>query len=355
MDENGERQPAARPAPSAAAPTPAAGAWTQRVGALCAVPRLLIAHGADPQRVLAGAGLGVDALDDPERRIPFAAATALLARCVQATGCAHFGVLAGAEWHLSDLGLPGQLARHSGTLDEGLRTLVVYLRLNNQGAATYLRTTGASTELGYAVFHPALTELAVTYDVVMASAVNQVREMVADASWRPVEVLLPRSVPADERPYRERFGISVRFNADRAALRLRTSELKRRLPEADALRKAALLREAEARLGEPFRLRVYATLRTLMMEGVVRSDHVAANLTMHKRTLARRLAEDGTTFQRVLDEVRFDVARQLLRETDRTVADVAGALGYAEPSVFTRSFRRWSGRSPAEWRKDARA
>jgi AraC-like DNA-binding protein len=347
MDEIRDSRSAAPPAP--------ASAWTQRVGALAAVPRLLAAHGADPERVLADAGLARDALDDPEHRIPFAAATALLARCAQATGCAHFGVLAGAEWHLADIGLPGQLARHSATLDEGLRTLVVYLRLNNQGAAAYLRTTAATAEIGYAVFHPALTELAVTYDVVVASAINQVRELLADASWRPSEVLLPRSVPADQRPYLERFGAPVRFNADRAALRFRAAELRRRLPDADAVRRAALIRDADARLGERFLLRVYAALRTLMMEGVVRSDLVAANLAMHKRTLARRLTEDGTTFQRVLDEVRFDVARQLLGETERAVADVAAALGYAEPSVFTRSFRRWSGQSPAEWRRNARA
>lgn len=338
-------------APSArTAADPANGQWTQRVGALSALPRLLAAHGADAAAVLRDAGLAADALHDPEHRIPYPAAATLLAGCIRATGCPHFGLLAGAEWHLGDLGLPGLLARHSATLGEGLRTLAVYLRLNNQGAAAYLGTAGRAVELGYAVFHPGVTELAAIYDVVMSSALNQVRELLGDARWHPTVVLLPRSAPVDPRPYRERFACPVEFDADRAALRFSADALRRALPEADTVRRAALLQEAERRLGEPFLVRVYASLRTLLLEGTVSSERVAGNLSMHKRTLARRLAEHGATFQKILDEVRYDAARQLLRETDRPVAEIAVALGYAEQSVFTRAFRRWSGASPTAWR-----
>jgi AraC-like DNA-binding protein len=324
--------------------------WSQRVGGLTAIPRLLTSLGADPVRVLADAGLPADALARSDAYLPYAAVVALLNRCAQATGCAHFGLLAGAEWRLEDLGLAGEAARHCATLGEGLETLTVCLRLNNQGAAAYVRTTGRETELGYAVFHPDVTAVAVAYDTVAVSALNRVRDLLGDPGWCPARVLLPRAAPADPRPYGAMFGCPMEFDADRAAVRLRASDLARALPGADAVRRTAALHEAETRLGEHFLPGVYASLRTLLLEGNASSDAVAAALAMHKRTLARRLAHHGTTFQTVLDEVRFEVARQMLRETERPIAHISAALGYAEPAAFTRSFRRWSGVSPREWR-----
>jgi len=341
-----QNRTASRLPPAAARPA----AWTQRVGGLTAIPRLLAAHGTDAGSVLSDVGLAADALDDPASHVPYASVAALLNHCAQATGCAHFGLLAGAEWRLEDMGLAGEAARHSATLGEGLETMVVCMRLNNQGAATYVRSSARSAELGYAVFHPGVTQLSVAYDTVAMSALNRIRDLLSDADWSPTAVLLPRAVPADPRPYAERFRCPIEFDADRAALRFRAGDLKRPLPGADAARRTSLLREAEARLGDQFLPGVYAALRTLLIEGSVRSDLVAADLEIHKRTLARRLAAHGTTFQAVLDDVRYEVARQLLRETERPIAYISATLGYAEPAAFTRSFRRWAGVSPREWR-----
>ena len=323
------------------------------MGGLTALPRLLLAHGASPAEVLAGADLPSDALDDADAHIPYPSAVKLLADCAKATGCAHFGVLAGAEWHLTDLGLPGQLARHSDRLGAGIETMAVYLRLNNQGAASYFSTSSRFGELGYAAFHPQATAMAVIYDTVMASATNQIRGMLGDLHWRPMEVLLPRAAPADVEPYNRHFGCPIRFDADRAALRLPLRELDRPLPEADAERKERLLDEAERRMGNEFLIRVYESLRMLMLQGSADSSIVANHLAIHRRTLVRRLAKHGTSFQEILDQVRFGVARQLLRETSRRVTDIGAALGFSESSAFTHAFRRWSGVSPRTWRSRA--
>jgi hypothetical protein len=83
--------------------------WTQRVGGLVEIPGLLRDLGADAAEVLARAGLAAGALDHADTRIPFAAAETLLGECAAATGCAHFGLLAGQRWHLSHFGTLGQL------------------------------------------------------------------------------------------------------------------------------------------------------------------------------------------------------------------------------------------------------
>jgi AraC-like DNA-binding protein len=76
---------------------------------------------------------------------------------------------------------------------------------------------------------------------------------------------------------------------------------------------------------------------------------------MSRRTLARQLAEEGTSFEALLDEVRLGVALQGLTGSELNVQDVAFLLGYSETAAFSRAFRRWTGQSPAEYRKSAAA
>jgi AraC-like DNA-binding protein len=77
---------------------------------------------------------------------------------------------------------------------------------------------------------------------------------------------------------------------------------------------------------------------------------VAKLYNLSRRTLSRRLRAEGTTFEAVLAEVRYEVACQLLGHTDMVVRDVAETLDYADAAAFTRAFRRWSGTTPARWR-----
>ena len=75
---------------------------------------------------------------------------------------------------------------------------------------------------------------------------------------------------------------------------------------------------------------------------------------MHRRTLNRRLKAEGTTFQHVLDEVRFEIARDLLSNSNVHLDDIAATLGYAAVTPFMRTFRRWSGTTPGQWRRSVR-
>jgi AraC-like DNA-binding protein len=71
---------------------------------------------------------------------------------------------------------------------------------------------------------------------------------------------------------------------------------------------------------------------------------------MHSHTLSRRLKALGTSYQELLDESRFEVARQLLKHSRMEISEIAGMLDYAGARSFIRAFRRWSGTTPARWR-----
>jgi AraC-like DNA-binding protein len=93
-----------------------------------------------------------------------------------------------------------------------------------------------------------------------------------------------------------------------------------------------------------------ATLREAVRAGEPSIERVAMRLNLSSRTLQRRLADLQASFQQVLDEVRFDLARAYLVDASLDLSQVAYLLGYSELRAFDRAFRRWAEQSPAEWR-----
>jgi AraC-like DNA-binding protein len=116
--------------------------------------------------------------------------------------------------------------------------------------------------------------------------------------------------------------------------------------------RAAQQRAAQAGAG-PLVQQVYRALRVLLLTGKSSGDDLAGMLSMHRRTLNRRLRAEGMTIQQVLDETRFAVARELLAGSRVSLDDVAATLGYSGVSAFMRTFRRWSGTTPGRWRREA--
>lgn len=97
-------------------------------------------------------------------------------------------------------------------------------------------------------------------------------------------------------------------------------------------------------------VQVRRVLHNLLLDGRGTLGQVAELFELHRRTLNRRMREQGLTVKRLIDEVRYEIARQLLSETDLSVMELATVLGYADATAFTRAFRRWSGTGPAAWR-----
>ena len=91
-------------------------------------------------------------------------------------------------------------------------------------------------------------------------------------------------------------------------------------------------------------------VRWLICEGKAHIEHVAFFAGMSKRTLQRRLAESGTGYSKLVDEVRFARAIELIDNPSTRLADIAHELGYSDLANFDRAFRRWTGLSPSHFR-----
>lgn len=91
-------------------------------------------------------------------------------------------------------------------------------------------------------------------------------------------------------------------------------------------------------------------LRIELLKDTCHATTVAHLFSMHRRTLSRHLRTEGYAFRQVANEVRFEIACELLQNTDMELSQIAAVLHYSEPSAFTRAFRRWSGQAPSTWR-----
>jgi AraC-like DNA-binding protein len=322
----------------------------QRVGALAEVPLLLRDLGADPAEVAAGVGLDVSVLHDPENSIPFTAAGRLLQAGAMRTGCAHFGLLVGQRCDTRSLGLVGRLMRNARTWGRAVQDLVDNQRRYARGGVSYLVVHGGVAWRGYAIHQQGTEGIDHLCDGAIAIAFNVMREL---CGALPDEVLLSRTPPADIQPYRSFFRVPVRFDAEQSALVFPAGLLERPVPGADP-RQREILEASVAKywaLAFPSaRELVVRILRSRVLFGDATLDEVARCMTMHPRTLNRRLQSEGTTFRRLLNEAHFEVARQLLAGTRINVSGIAIALGYAETSAFSHAFHRMAGVSPFEWR-----
>jgi AraC-like DNA-binding protein len=163
--------------------------------------------------------------------------------------------------------------------------------------------------------------------------------------WAPEEVQFSRTKPADVNAYRRFFRAPCRFDSERTAIFFPTTLLDKPMPETNPERLRMLEKQALIIGRGELLSRLRRALRILLLSGRSSAQEVATLLFLHRRTLNRRLHDQGTNFQQVLDEIRFEAACQLLDKTPLPLTDIAASLGYSESSAFTRAFRAlvWRG------------
>lgn len=164
------------------------------------------------------------------------------------------------------------------------------------------------------------------------------------------------ATPEQAQAYEAFFGCPVHFECAHTSLRFPQSYLSIPMPHREPGLRVLLDRQARALLDalpdpRAFDKAVQHLLVRLLPEGEVNVDKVAAAMHQSTRTLQRRLAERGMTWQQMLDNTRMELARQYLQDRALTVAEIALLLGFSEQSAFTRAFKRWLGQTPLAFRQ----
>lgn len=316
------------------------------------IPQLLLELGFDPGEVMASININLSLFDHPENLIAFAAMGRLLKLLAARTQCPHFGLRIGQMATSASLGMVGILALHSPNVGSALRNLILHLHLHDRGAVPILSVEQNIAVLSYAIYQKNTEGTDQIYDGAIAIAFNIMRELL-DSTWRPTEVLFSHRQPDDLEPYRHFFQAPLRFDMEQTALVFPARWLDYSVAHADP-HSREMIEQQIATLEEldsgDLVDRLRRVLRTLMISHRSSLEQVAQLFSMNRRTLNRRLQKQGVTFQALVDEIRYEIARQLLENTCLSMCQIAVILDYADTSAFTRGFRRWSGTTPTAWR-----
>ena len=324
------------------------------LGPLRGIPLVLEHFGVPSEPVLTTVGLRREDFEKPDRSAPFSDLDRLLALCIRKTACDHFGLLLSQYVSLQSFGITGRLARNATTVGAALQDLAGFFLLHDSGGSINLSIHDGSVTFGYGIHVPGIRYADQVYDLAVGGMVNVMREL-CGPDWRPDVVLLPRKRPPSLRPYRERLLAPLRFDSVLAGITFPESVLSRPIVDADSYLHTLLAESASAALARTDPLLhadVRRAIRLQLLAQRCSRREVARQLGLHERTLGRRLQATGVTFQRVLDETRLDLAKQLLHDTLIPVARISTALGYRDPTVFTRAFTRWTGQTPSRFRAE---
>jgi AraC-like DNA-binding protein len=268
-----------------------------RAAAIRGIDRLIDDLGGDGAALLAGFGVSPADLESDHGLLPTVTAGRILRRATKALNCPDLGLRLAAYQDMSMLGPLALAVGNCDTVGEG----------------------GGYELLGVYLPHPPLTDASV---------------------------------------YTEFFGAPVHFDTGRALLRVPTKLFAHPMstPVNPELRRM-VVEYLEAHYTDP-REGVAAAVRSAVSRALgtvpVRIDLVAAWLHLHPRTLQRRLAREGTTFQAILDDVRKNAAYRLLTGSDMPLSQVAALVELAGQAALTRAARRWFGRTPSQVRREAR-
>lgn len=328
-----------------------------RVGVLSTVPSLLRQHTDGVlEQVFAALEIEPGLLDYPENSISFALAGQLLESCALHTGIPHFGLLIGQQVGPSDIGQFADLAIYAPDVNSALRNMILHVSVHDRGAAPTLTRDHGTARLGYAIYEPIKEGVKQINDTSISIMCNLMRAMCGN-KWAPREVHFSHARPQDITPYESFFHAPLTFDSDVDALLFSDSWLQTLIPSADTQHFNCLLKQfkiLESDMHMSLEEKVRSLLRPLIVSHRCTHEHIAAMLAMHPRTLNRRLKSQGTTLRKVVGEIRFEIAKQMLLESEATVTEISTLLGYADSSVLARSFQRWTGITPSAWRIQAR-
>lgn len=329
-----------------------------RAALLHMLPDYLASAGVDPESIFGQVGMSVDDVTSGTvvSRSQIHHALALSARCV---GTAEVGLSLGRTADPAKLGPIGKaLATATGTTAEACLQAQIDLMPTMQSHVS-IALLKRDREMIWTHRLVGDDETSwLLHEGAVAFNIGMLRNLMGQ-DWAPEHVSFPHACKGLRRSYEDHFQAPVSFgDQGEARIHMARSALSRPLRQASY---AGRGRDAEAAEAEPVRpIRLGARDIEDAVERMIDATlahrpvslHMAARiLGLSARTLQRRLDDNGTAFELILDERRRSLATSWLKDGKTSVTGVAMRLGYSDVSHFNRAFQRWEGRSPMDFRR----
>lgn len=313
------------------------------------------ARGRDADDVLRPLGLERKVLATPHGLMAAADFARVLEDAARLTGDECFGLHFGEQYQPKDVGPLAYVVLNSPTMAMAFENFVRYQRVHNEAAEIAFVRDGKWAYLRHRLDLP-LDGVRQHAEYSLAVGLSTIRLM-AGSTWAPVEVQFEHKAPSQTAEYLRAFGAPIAFGCPTNAFVIEPELAERQIPAADARLYPIMQRYLDRVLeGLPAEDDLLASVRRAIGESLRHGDlkltAVASKLAVGSRSLQRRLREHGVDFKALVEDTRRRFSLRYLEDPDNTLTEVAYLLGYSEVSAFNRAFRRWTGSTPSEYRRE---
>lgn len=305
------------------------------------------------------AGLAPGSLDPLPESLPARRYIALLEAGARLAHDPFFGLHVGEKARPATYSAYGMLLLACSSFGHALELTQRYESLAHDLGRSALSLDGARAHYEWISHYPDATRHLVES---VFAGIRVFGSWLAGQPLMPLALRLRHPDPGHgDAEYLRVLGVAPKFDAPRNCATVDAALLAMPVPNADTSLFPVLHHHADRLLAERAAqqthivARVRAALLPRVAGGEARLAPVAAELGLSPRTLQRKLAEAGSSYQEVLDAVRFGLAQDYLRRRELSLVDIAFLLGFQEQSAFTHAFREWSGMNPGAWRERAAA
>jgi len=312
--------------------------------------------GVEPEELYRAVNFDPALLNSPDNRIPFSQFVAFYEHGARLAGDDAFGLRIGERVQPELFDVLGYVVINSPTFGEALNRLIRYHSIWNDGATYNLDINGSQARLAYEYVDGLKNARRHDCEMTLSILVSFARRGTG-VDWTPHEVSFQHSKPKSIIEHQRIFRSQVQFDRPINEVIFDSSLLALPMMKADLGLCVVLDRHAQELLSKrPRADGLINQVRQFLGEalnvgGDLRIETISQKLGISVRTLQRKLKEEGTSHQELLDEMRSVLSKRYLQEPKLAICEVAYLLGFSEPSAFHRAFRRWAGITPKEFRR----
>ncbi len=294
-------------------------------------------------------------ITDPEQLIPYVSAIDILEKTAADLGRPDFGLCLARKQSINILGPLAIIARNEETVFSAVHKIKKYMQYYSPAVNLTIESPTETAE----------PKVAVSFNILSRQNMRQAAELqvgravkifkvLVNQSFHPVRVTFTHSrlLPLDH--YIQYFGCPVEFNAEVNSLALTSDEMKSSIAGADPsirMMMEGFLNQALEQSSLSFSQLIKDLVKENLPSRRSTISLIARQVSMSERSLQRRLKEEQSTFEIILDDVRKEIAWNCLTTQKMPMSDIATLLGYSEQSTFNRSCKRWFEQSPLQVRK----
>jgi AraC-like DNA-binding protein len=327
---------------------------TQNLLGLAALAAELAAENVSVRDLFARTGVAASQMEDPHARISHRQRLSIYRNAKSLAKRSDIGLLAGARQRISDYGIYGYAMVSSRTFGEALLFSLDHVTMAGpavrqisfriEGVTAILRSHGLDT----------LGDLLPFAAEFWRSSMTSLFSRVLEAPFPTRRMMFPFPPPRHWRNYERLFNCEIDFDADRMEWHFDASVLERPCPNANPITAKICQQLCDVVMTErPGESDLVRKVRSVWLNSANRfpnAAEIAADLGLSLRTFHRRLAEDGQSYQSIVDDMRRSLATELLENTNMVIDQIAERVGFADATSFRKAFRKWTNRSPSDFR-----